>query len=561
MKRLREYTRLAGRRTLALMAAGAGVGLALSAVEIAFAGTLQAFLVVINALSPSSTLMPAFVADAPTAAVFAVFVALGTLRAVLVGAAAYLQGAAAEEFRFRVRSEILRRSLLSRAASSADVMTLFTIRTDLGGALVSSLQGLATQATTATLLISSLCLFSGPLTAGIFLVLGAASLPLRATDRVAKESGEGLGREWRSMTERLLSSVRNLLLLRILGTQGREESRAQDSLFNYRRHALAYFRISGLTVAFPQALGLLVVCALAYSARRWDWLAPGALLSYLYLFLRLVQQASTMNQSLSTVAFNRPHIEALLDWSSTPYEPDAARFQDAEPITSAGFRLRGARFRYPEQHQDALAPTDLDLTPGQTLIVTGPSGAGKSTLVSILLGLLEPSAGTAESLLDGEAVPAASARGRLLPAVGYVGSESFLIEGTVRDNLVYGLMREPSPSEIEEALSAAECGFLKTLPGGISHRLTEQGQGLSAGQKQRLSLARALLRGPAVLVLDEATSNLDAGTEARVVETLARLKGRMTLVVVSHRPALLALGDRHLVLDATPAPNAAVRVV
>ena len=135
---------------------------------------------------------------------------------------------------------------------------------------------------------------------------------------------------------------------------------------------------------------------------------------------------------------------------------------------------------------------------------------------------------------------------RLLANIGYVGPESFLIEGTIRSNLIYGLEREPSPAEIECALALADCSFIATLPDGLEHPLTFLETGLSAGQKQRLSLARALLRNPRALILDEATSNLDLDTEKKLVETLQRLKGRVTLIVATHRTALLALADQHL---------------
>ncbi len=147
-------------------------------------------------------------------------------------------------------------------------------------------------------------------------------------------------------------------------------------------------------------------------------------------------------------------------------------------------------------------------------------------------------------------MPLAEGAPRLMPLVGYVGAESFLIDGTVRENLLYGVHRTPGDAELADALRKAECGFIDDLPNRLEHRLTEQGAGLSSGQKQRLSLARAMLRRPGVLVLDEATANLDSATEEKLVDTLTELKGGMTIVAVTHRPALLRLADQVLTLTA-----------
>ena len=128
--------------------------------------------------------------------------------------------------------------------------------------------------------------------------------------------------------------------------------------------------------------------------------------------------------------------------------------------------------------------------------------------------------------------------------------------GTIRDQLMLGQPAQPGAAEIREALALAQCCFVDRLALGLDHPVTEQGGGLSAGQKQRLSIARAILRKPAMLLLDEATSNLDAGTEAAVVAALASLRGRMTIVAITHRDAVLSIADQVVALgspDAEPA--------
>jgi ABC-type bacteriocin/lantibiotic exporter with double-glycine peptidase domain len=296
-----------------------------------------------------------------------------------------------------------------------------------------------------------------------------------------------------------------------------------------------------------------LICVITLAARRYFSTSPGVLVSYFYLVLRLLQLLSTMNGSVSTVLRNWPETKIVWDWWMTSARAASASAVGAAPSVNGarpvGWELKGVRFAYPGVEKPVIENLSLRLEPGQCLVFTGPSGSGKSTLLNILLGGLKPDRGEVSVLSGGASAPLSSFRPKLYPLIGYVGPESLLVEGTLRENLVYGLTREPAAAELEAALAKAECGFVGELAGGLDYRITEQGQGLSAGQKQRLSLARAFLRGPKVLVLDEATSNLDGETEARLVETLKRVKGEMTIVAATHRSALLSIADQRVSLS------------
>ena len=177
-------------------------------------------------------------------------------------------------------------------------------------------------------------------------------------------------------------------------------------------------------------------------------------------------------------------------------------------------------------------------------MIQGPSGTGKSTLLYTLLGLYFPSAG--EVLWNGfriERLPLESFRGK----IGYVGPEAFLKEGTIYDNLCYGLSRIPSNEELIEAATKADCiDFINESKQRWETVILENGVGLSAGQKQRLGFARAYLRKPKILVLDEATSNLDAETETRIVDNLRRIKSEMIIIAASHRDKILEIADQRV---------------
>lgn len=551
MNRWKKAASFLGPRVRLMLMVGAVMGLALSGVELAFAFSLQAFLVQMKALSPESASFPPWLSALEGNAFLALLV-FGSMRAAMTGAQTYLMGASSEELKYLIRSRLLDWAMNAESASTSEVMSHFALRAESVGGFATNLQNSATLAAGSALLGIQLVYLSPQTTAIVALATAALSVPLLLADRRIQAIGDMLAVQWHRTNNRLIVSLRNLLLLQILGTQHIEEKRAQADLASYRKHVLVYFGLSGLKLAAPQLLGLALVFSLSLTPILHTP-KPGLLVTYLYLMLRFLQTLSGFGQSFSAMVLNWPQFKLLADWwtvreseiRSQPPRPKPSTLPLPERI---GWKLSGVSFAYPGSPAPILEGLDLELPAGEALVVTGPSGAGKSTLLGVLLGNLTPKEGRSELILDGASSPLAESRERLLPRIGYVGPESFLIEGSIRDNILYGLDRAPGPEELDSALAQAECDFVAELPQGIAHRLTEQGQGLSAGQKQRLCLARALLRRPAVLVLDEATSNLDTETEERLVATLGRLKGRMTIVAVTHRPALRRLADRSLSL-------------
>jgi ABC-type bacteriocin/lantibiotic exporter with double-glycine peptidase domain len=273
-----------------------------------------------------------------------------------------------------------------------------------------------------------------------------------------------------------------------------------------------------------------------------------------------VQAFAEVVKLSSTIIFYMPNTVRLAVWWAE-HSGDSIRASKTpeslaeEPAFGGGigWNLEGVSFRFTEEMPSLFNGLKLRILPRSSLVITGASGSGKSTLLALLLGNLRPSEGSVSLLAEGEErAPEGKVRRKLLASIGYVGPESFLVEGTILENVTYGINRPCSDADVKEALLQAECGFVFSLPRGLDHRITEQGTGLSAGQKQRLSLARALLRKPLALILDEATSNLDRESEARLIETLRGLKASTTLIIVTHREAILTLADQILTLDQGP---------
>lgn len=204
-------------------------------------------------------------------------------------------------------------------------------------------------------------------------------------------------------------------------------------------------------------------------------------------------------------------------------------------------------FNYPARPQvEILSQLNLTIAGGTCIAIVGASGGGKSTLVALLLKLYDPRSGTI--FLDG--APLSSlASSELLHQIAVVPQESPLFGISIRENLAFGNSKFDE-TEIWSVLE--QCGikaFVESQPQKLETPLGERGLQLSAGQRQRLAIARALLRKPKALILDEATSALDTENESRVLDLLAKLKGKMTIVIVSHRLSTLRIADRIVVLN------------
>jgi ABC-type multidrug transport system fused ATPase/permease subunit len=205
-------------------------------------------------------------------------------------------------------------------------------------------------------------------------------------------------------------------------------------------------------------------------------------------------------------------------------------------------RLEDVWFRYPTREEPALREVSFGIGAGESLGIAGPTGSGKSTLLDVVLGTLEPDRG----IVSVDGVPLSECREAWQRSIGYVPQEVYLVDDTLRANVALGWYGEDIDDErVRKAIRLAELDdVVARLPDGLDTRVGERGVRLSGGQRQRVGLARALYTRPSVLVLDEATSNLDQVTERQIVETLAVLQGGMTTIVVTHRVTTVRNCDR-----------------
>ncbi|WP_238392177.1 ABC transporter ATP-binding protein [Halorussus amylolyticus] len=217
-------------------------------------------------------------------------------------------------------------------------------------------------------------------------------------------------------------------------------------------------------------------------------------------------------------------------------------------VTEGAVEFDGVTFGYDDADADepTISDVDIDVPGGSTVGVVGPTGAGKSTLLKLLLRLYDPDEGAIR--IDGTDVRDVSAQS-LRRTVGYVSQEPFLFDGTVAENIAYGSFNADS-GEIEAAAKAAEAHeFVQNLPEGYDTEVGERGVKLSGGQRQRIAIARAVLKDPDILVFDEATSHVDAETEALIQRSLGALAADRTTFAIAHRLSTVRDADQIVVLD------------
>jgi ATP-binding cassette subfamily B protein len=255
-----------------------------------------------------------------------------------------------------------------------------------------------------------------------------------------------------------------------------------------------------------------------------------------------VQQLSQLYNTVQSAAASLHKLYALID-----AEPDVAEHPHPVDLPSSGtLAAHDVTFTYDGAARPALAHVSISVAAGERLALVGPTGAGKSTLAKLLSRLYDPSEGSVSFAdVDLRLASIRSLRERIV----VVPQEGFLFGGTIRDNIA---VARPGASDDDVAAALRSIGVLERfeeLPEGLDTEVRERGSRLSAGERQLVSLARAALVDPAVLVLDEATSNLDPGTEAIVERALEHLMTGRTVIVVAHRLSTVRRADRIAVVE------------
>jgi len=358
-----------------------------------------------------------------------------------------------------------------------------------------------------------------------------------------------------AMNALLMDNLQGIRQIKLFGREAHEDSRFAQRADALRKGTLTVMKAwAGYNPAmqFASALGTVLVLWLGGRKVIAGAMTPGALVEFLlflgmfYAPLNVLHQLNQMSQSARAAG------ERVFDILDAPAEATTATSNPnpSNPISASTTRLRGevsfegVSAAY-EGRPDALNDIDLQVHAGQTIALVGPTGAGKSTLVN-LLPRFYPIAG-GRITVDGqplESIPL----GFLRSQIAVVSQEPFLFNGTIRENILYGRLDATEAELITAAETANAAEFIRRLPDGFDTRVGERGIRLSVGEKQRISIARALLKDAPILILDEATASVDTATERLIQEALKRLMSNRTSFVIAHRLGTIRDADLIAVL-------------
>ena len=305
----------------------------------------------------------------------------------------------------------------------------------------------------------------------------------------------------------------------------------QQHLRQQVRHRTLFSSTSGALVNIGFATGYLLAFLWGIRGMHQGNVTYGMMIAFIQLVGQIQGPFREMTKFVPVIISAFTAGERLMEMEEVPVE------EEGEPIKypdGAGLRFTNVSFRYKPQSRYILQNFSFDFPPGSATAILGETGAGKTTLIRLILALLKPTEGKVEMYPNAQSVSPLT-RCNLL----YVPQDNTLFSGTIRDNLLLGNPKA-TDEQMEEALRTACAEFVFSLPEGLDTSLGENSTGLSQGQAQRISIARALLHDGSILLLDEATSALDGETESRLLKNLTQwMRPQQTLLFVTHRHAVV----------------------
>jgi ATP-binding cassette, subfamily B, heavy metal transporter len=345
-----------------------------------------------------------------------------------------------------------------------------------------------------------------------------------------------------------LDSLLNYETVKYFGAEGREAARYDKSMARYEANSVkSYTSLTFLN--FGQALifslGLTVVMAMSIMGVRAGHNSVGDFVLINAMMIQLYQPLNFLGSIYRDI--RQATIDLEMMFGILGEYPDIADKPGAKPLVVSGgdVRFDNVRFSY-DPEREILKGVSFEVPAGKTVAIVGPSGAGKSTLSRLIFRFYEPSSGAIT--IDGQNIDNVTQKS-LRASIGMVPQDTVLFNDTIAYNIRYG-RADASDADVREAARLAQIDrFIESAPGGYQAQVGERGLKLSGGEKQRVAIARTILKAPPILVLDEATSALDSFTEGEIQDALDRVSRGRTTLVIAHRLSTVVNADQILVLD------------
>ena len=538
---LNRLARLMGRKTFLLSLLTFPVGLAVGFFELGLGLSLQGLLVFYNIFPEDigAYRLSETIGLNPRETFILIAISVGVLRYINF----LLPLISSEAFNHHARAKILHRSVGSSYAGTTlfanDVTHLTSNLIPHSIAAINIAVQLSSAIFMSLVLVFGMLKISGELTA-LALGMGAlASILLIPAPfwmrKVAKELHQQVG----GFTRRLMKDVQHLYFLKIVGSNIEEHkilSAKSDQLFIRYRN---YYTLHGAISTFPFIIGIFFIIVVIEVNNSEQFIGISSLIPFVYFLHRFASSATQITQSMGSLLKGAPFVREFYSFvkQSTSGDADnsavsgvALSNQEILPLTVENLSVGRDKALFPD--------LSFSVSEGETLLIRGESGRGKTTLLLTLVGIIPPLGGT---IGWGSNTLTETVSNALRKKISFAGPDPYLFAGTIKENLLFGIEDKTlGDADIEKALWCASANFVDEKTSGLNEALGEDGDGLSAGQKQRLSIGRAVLRRPGVFLFDETTANIDEDTEAVIMKRLRQEFPKAIIIAVSHRASMKA---------------------
>lgn len=345
----------------------------------------------------------------------------------------------------------------------------------------------------------------------------------------------------------LEESISGIRIVKSFTQERYEEKRFKDRIEKTFASTMDRTKIRAAFIPLISLLGFFAVTAILWIGGQFvinKTLTPGELVAFLFYMVMVAAPLGEFAGVYSQIREANGAAARIFEIMQTPIEPHQSEKAEEMPPIQGFVRFHEVSFGYePDDH--VLERINVEVNPSEVIALVGPSGVGKTTLVNLIPRFFDPTGGRIE--IDGHNIMDVTLLS-LRSQIGLVPQETFLFGGTIADNISYGNLNADREAIISAAKAAYAHDFIEKLPKGYDTEVGERGLKISAGQRQRIAIARALLKDPRILILDEATSALDSESEKMVQMALDSLMQNRTTFVIAHRLSTIKNADRILVM-------------
>ncbi|MBF0465657.1 MAG: ABC transporter ATP-binding protein [Nitrospirae bacterium] len=536
---LKEMINMGMGKVLFLFLISLPLGIIAGGIELLFGFTILYFLSSLHIMSYGNLPNWFFIKNilTPTWA----FLIVGILRVALSFLSLLINSISSEGFGFKVR-RIIVDSIFSGEAleSGISVAELSNLQTNLIGKatnFIYHLLNIITYLFFGAFVLISLFSLSPQLSIVTVISLVLLGLPVLITRKSHNNYSSKRFLKFREFSIKITKGLKNLYFLKIIGQQYQQQKILYEANYAMFLYGFKYYFGFLLNSNLPGVVVISVVLSIITVNRKFHFMDNSIFLPFIYLLIQINANTGKLIMALGNMQFDKRFFSELMK-TLREIQLVNKTHETMEDVIEVS-TVETLKVEHLAIGRDSILVKDININSGRGgfVYITGHSGKGKTTLLMTLIGLIPAMEGAI--YLNGIDIKHVDFK-KFRKYLAYSGPDPFLFDATIRENILFGTdhmtLRE---EEIWRAMDIAECDFVRHLPEQLDHMLYEGGEGISAGQKQRLSIARALLRNPKILLLDEATANIDEKTEEKIITAIRYNFPDVLIFAVSHRKSLI----------------------